>query len=220
MKTLGIDTATEACSVALSGSENSIVERYQIEPRGHSNLVLTMVEDVLLEAGIRRHDLDAIAFNGGPGSFTGIRVGLGVAQGLAIGLGLPLLCISSLMALAEGSGMDAVLPAIDARMGEVYWGRLVRDEEAVEGWVWRNEAQISEPAVVPMLLDNEIGIGSGWDSYFEQFGFSKLDIDRWLPSQYPRASDIVRIACRCFNRGVMLGSEIVSPIYIRNSVTS
>ena len=127
MNLLSIDTATEACSVALSGTGDTILERYQIKPRGHSNLVLTMTEDVLLEAGISRHDLDGIAFDSGPGSFTGIRIGLGVAQGLALALDLPLLGVSSLMALAEGSGVNAVLPAIDARMGEVYWGRLARD---------------------------------------------------------------------------------------------
>ena len=129
MNLLAIDTATEACSVALSGTADTILERFQCESRGHSNLVLTMTEDVLWEAGISRHDLDGIAFDSGPGSFTGIRIGLGVAQGLALALDLPLAGVSSLMALAEGSGMNAVLPAIDARMGEVYWGRLARDKE-------------------------------------------------------------------------------------------
>ena len=132
MNLLAIDTATEACSVALSGTGDTILERFQIESRGHSNLVLTMAEDVLSEAGTSRHDLDCIAFDSGPGSFTGIRIGLGVAQGLALAFDLPLLGVSSLMALAEGSGVNAVLPAIDARMGEVYWGRLVRYKESNE----------------------------------------------------------------------------------------
>ena len=86
MNLLAIDTATEACSVAVSGTGDTILERFQIESRGHSNLVLTMTEDVLWEAGISRHDLDGIAFDRGPGSFTGIRIGLGVAQGLALAL--------------------------------------------------------------------------------------------------------------------------------------
>ena len=72
MNLLAIDTATEACSVALSGAANTILERFQIESRGHSNIVLTMAEDVLLEAGISRHDLDGIAFDSGPGSFTAV----------------------------------------------------------------------------------------------------------------------------------------------------
>ncbi len=122
MKLLGIDTATEACSVALAGVGDTILERYKIEPKGHSNLVLPMIDDLLSDSGISHNDLDAIAVDTGPGSFTGIRIGIGIAQGLSFGLKLPLIGISSLMVLAEGSEptVSAVLPAIDARMGEVY----------------------------------------------------------------------------------------------------
>jgi tRNA threonylcarbamoyladenosine biosynthesis protein TsaB len=219
VKLLAIDTATDACSVAVSGAGETIFERYQIKPRGHSNLVLTMAEDVILEAGISRHKLDGIAFDSGPGSFTGIRIGLGVAQGLALAFDLPLFGVSSLMALAEGSGVNAVLPAIDARMGEVYWGRLARDQKSVEGWVWRDEARVSTPAAVPALMANEIGIGSGWDGYFDVFGVAKSHSRRWLPGRYPRASDIARIASRCFDSGVKSGGQIVPPIYIRDAIT-
>ena len=219
MNLLAIDTATEACSVALSGTGDTILERFQIESRAHSNLVLTMTEDVLSEAGTSRHELDCIAFDSGPGSFTGIRIGLGVAQGLALAFDLPLLGVSSLMALAEGSGVNAVLPAIDARMGEVYWGRLARDQELNEGWVWLDEARVSTPAGVPALVADEIGVGSGWDDYSDAFGVSENDEQRWLPGRCPKASDIARIACRCFSRGVISGGEIVSPIYIRDAVT-
>ena len=103
MNLLAIDTATEACSVALSGIGDAILERFKIESGGHSNLVLPMVDDVLVEAGISRTDLDGIAYDSGPGSFTGIRIGLSVAQGFALAFDLPLLGVSSLMALAEGS---------------------------------------------------------------------------------------------------------------------
>jgi tRNA threonylcarbamoyladenosine biosynthesis protein TsaB len=219
MKVLGIDTTTAACSVALSGAGDLILERYQIEPRGHSNLVLTMVEGVLSEAGMSCHDLDAIAVDSGPGSFTGIRIGLGVAQGLTIGLDLPLLGVSSLMALAEGSGANTVLSAIDARMGQVYWGRLIRNGESAEGWAWRDEARVSDPAAVPPLLTDEVGIGSGWDVYSHVFAASKNDTHLWSPGCYPRASDIVRIACRSFDSGEVSGHRSISPIYIRDSVT-
>ena len=219
MNLLAIDTATEACSVALTGTGNTILERFKIESGGHSNLVLSMVEDVLLEAGIARNDLDGIAFDSGPGSFTGIRIGLSVAQGLALAFDLPLHGVSSLMALAEGSRVNAVLPAIDARMGEVYWGRLAQDKETVEGWVWRDEARVSKPAAVPALAPDEIGVGSGWDGHFDAFGVSENDVQRWLPGRCPRASDIARIACRCFDRGVLLSGQIASPLYIRDAVT-
>jgi tRNA threonylcarbamoyladenosine biosynthesis protein TsaB len=219
VKLLAIDTATEACSVALSGIGDTILERFKIESRGHSNLVLHMVEDVLAEAGISRTDLDGIAYDNGPGSFTGIRIGLSVAQGFALAFDLPLLGVSSLMALAEGSRVNAVLPAIDARMGEVYWGRLAQDKESVEGWVWRDEARVSTPAAVPGLAADEIGVGSGWDGYSDAFGVSEINGQRWLRDRCPRASDIAQIACRCFDGGVQSSLQIVSPIYIRGAVT-
>ena len=218
MNLLAIDTATEACSGALCGTEDTILERFQIESRGHSNLVWTMAEDGLSEAGTSRHDLDCIAFDSGPGSFTGIRSGLGVAQGLALALDLPLLGVSSLMALAEGSGVNAVMHAIDARMGEVYWGRLARDKDLVEGWAWRDEARVSTPAAVPALVADEIGVGSGWDDYSDALVVSENHVQRWLPGRYPRASEIAKIACRCFESGVVSGGQVVSPIYIRDAV--
>ena len=104
-------------------------------------------------------------------------------------------------------------------MGEVYWARLARDKESVEGWAWRDEARVSTPATVPALVADEIGVGSGWDCYFDVFGVSENDSQRWLPGCCPKASDIARIACRCFDSGVVFGGQIVSPTYIRDAVT-
>ena len=218
MKILAVDTATEACSAALL-CESKVTERYQLDPRGHSRRLMSMIEALLFEAGVARTDLDGIAYDCGPGSFTGIRIGAGVAQGLALGLNRPLLGLSSLMTLAEEVKGDRVLPAIDARMGEVYWARLARDEESGEGCVWRDEARVSVPAVVPKLMIDEIGVGSGWDGYSDAFGVAENDPQRWLPDRCPRASDISRIACRCFDSGVVSGGQIVPPIYIRDAVT-
>ena len=135
MRVLAIDTATEACSAAYA-DDDQIIERFQIDPKGHSEHILPMVESVLSEAGVLRNELEAITFDSGPGSFTGIRIGAGVAQGIALGLDLPLVGVSSLMGLAQGisravEGCTAVLPAIDARMGQVYWACLVRDLQEI-----------------------------------------------------------------------------------------
>jgi tRNA threonylcarbamoyladenosine biosynthesis protein TsaB len=131
MRVLAIDTATEACSAAYA-DDDQIIERFQIDPKGHSERILPMVESVLSEAGVLRADLEAITFDSGPGSFTGIRIGAGVAQGIALGLDLPLVGVSSLMGLAQGisravEGCTAVLPAIDARsIGRVWFAILRR----------------------------------------------------------------------------------------------
>src|SRR5690606_7217366 len=115
----------EACSVAVS-VDGDIRERHALAPRRHADLVLPWAEALLAEAGISRSRLDGIAVGRGPGAFTGVRLGISIAQGIALALDLPLLPESTLAVLAagarvedEGTGAgDAhILAAIDARMG-------------------------------------------------------------------------------------------------------
>ena len=132
MKLLALDTATEACSAALL-VDDAIIERYELAPRRHAALILPMIEAVLAEAGIGVAQLDALAFGCGPGAFTGLRIAAGVAQGIALAGGLPVVPVSTLAAIACHAvaryGVERVAAAIDARMGEVYWGtyRAARD---------------------------------------------------------------------------------------------
>ena len=122
MKLLALETATEACSVAL-WVDGAVIERHALAPRRHAELVLPMVDAVLAEGGISRRALDAIAVGRGPGAFTGVRLAIAVAQGLALALDRPVLPVSTLAALAMAAAQDAgaapILAAIDARMGEV-----------------------------------------------------------------------------------------------------
>ncbi len=127
MKILALDTATEACSAALRiGSET--IERFEVLGRGHAERLLPMVQEVLAEGGVALSALDAIAFGRGPGSFTGLRIGAGVTQGLAYGAGLRVVPVSDLAALAAqaavSSGQPNILACLDARMAQVYWGSL------------------------------------------------------------------------------------------------
>ncbi|HVH35359.1 MAG TPA: tRNA (adenosine(37)-N6)-threonylcarbamoyltransferase complex dimerization subunit type 1 TsaB, partial [Tahibacter sp.] len=121
MNLLAIETSTEACSVALHHGGTTIA-RSELAPRRHAELVLPMAEALLAEAGIGRRQLDAIAVGRGPGAFTGVRLAVSMAQGMALGLDLPVIPISSLAALALDAPDNgaAVLAVIDARMGEVY----------------------------------------------------------------------------------------------------
>ncbi|GAB4353090.1 MAG: hypothetical protein Kow0060_03270 [Methylohalobius crimeensis] len=125
MRILAIETATEACSAALY-LDGVVEERFQVAPRRHTHLILPMAEALLAEAGLTLSALDGLAFGRGPGSFTGLRIAAGVIQGLAFGADLPVVPVSTLAALAwqvfdEGAA-DCALAALDARMGEVYWG--------------------------------------------------------------------------------------------------
>lgn len=96
---LALDTSTDACSVALD-LDGRLYGEFVVEPRRHTHLLLPMVERVLAEAGVALSALDAIAFGRGPGSFAGIRIATGAAQGLALGADLPLLPVSTLAAMA------------------------------------------------------------------------------------------------------------------------
>jgi tRNA threonylcarbamoyladenosine biosynthesis protein TsaB len=124
MKILALDTATEACSAALL-TDDGVFAQFKEVGRGHAEVILDMVNAVLIEAGVAASDVDAIAAGVGPGSFTGVRISVSVAQGLAFGAGVPVVPVTTLEALAMQAmrgGARHALACLDARMGEVYWG--------------------------------------------------------------------------------------------------
>jgi tRNA threonylcarbamoyladenosine biosynthesis protein TsaB len=122
---LALDTATEACSVAVL-HDGRVHSHYEVIPRLHAQRLLPMIKQIMAEAGAPLSAIDAIAFGRGPGAFTGVRIAIGVVQGLAFGLDRPVLPVSNLAVLAQGAyrlhGARQVAAAIDARMDEVYWG--------------------------------------------------------------------------------------------------
>lgn len=122
---LAIDAAADGCSVALQAGADTFV-RYTDAPRAHSKVLYPMLDEVLNEAGVRKHELQGVAFGKGPGSFTGIRIAAATAQGLGFALGIPLLPVSSLQGMAQQSylqqGAKQVLAILDARMSELYFG--------------------------------------------------------------------------------------------------
>ena len=199
MRVLAIETATEACSAAYA-DDDQIIERFQIDPKGHSERILPMVESVLSEAGVLRAELEAITFDSGPGSFTGIRIGAGVAQGIS----------------RVVEDCTAVLPAIDARMGQVYWACLVRDPQEVTGWRWQQMPQVTDPEAVDGPGIEEIGVGSGWDRYAEILSRNRPTI--WHPDCYPSARDLIEVAQRllCADSAIPSTAELT---YVRNKVT-
>ena len=122
---LALDTATEACSVALL-HDGKVTSHYEVIPRLHAQKLLPMIQQLLADAGTTLQAVDAIAFGRGPGAFTGVRIAIGVVQGLAFALDRPVLPVSNLAVLAQRAyreqGVSQVAAAIDARMDEVYWG--------------------------------------------------------------------------------------------------
>src|SRR6202166_1195597 len=172
MRVLALDTATEACSVALL-DDSGLIGRYEEPGRGHAAQILAMVDAVLAEAGVSLSMLDGIAASIGPGAFTGVRISVAVAQGLAFGAGLRVVPVTTLEALAfqvmgrdeiMGQGGGAVLACLDARMGEVYWGCLTPDP--TRGLGWGCPASVGPPESVVLPIPGTYrGIGRGFGAY-------------------------------------------------------
>ena len=219
---LAVDTATESCSAACL-TDDHVHERSVIDPQGHSRLLLPMIEEVLREADISKNALDAVVYDAGPGSFTGIRIGAGVAQGIALALNKPMLSISSLMILAEGirdqiKPSDRIVAAIDARMEQVYWGCLESGGDASGGWHWQEAPRVSNPELLREYVSDCVGVGSGWDRYASVF---QADADCvWHAAAFPQAGYGARIASRLLNQGVKGEWREAAPAYIRNDVTN
>ena len=216
MKLLALDTATEVCTVAL-WLDGEVLERF--EPGGqHSERILPMVDALLAEAGLVLTQLDALAFGRGPGSFTGLRIGAGVAQGLAYGADLPVLPVSSLAALAQGQDAGNVLAAFDARMQQVYWSAYVRNAQGIM------EVQGAEgvfaPQAVPMPEgEGWIGAGSGWDQYHAALE-QRLGgcLTNWHRECQPRARHVAELGAAALQAGHAVAPEEALPVYIRNDV--
>lgn len=221
VRVLAVDTATEACSAACF-SGGKLVQQDALDPQGHSRLLLGMIEAVLVQAQLTRGSLDAVAYDAGPGSFTGIRIGAGVAQGLALGLDKPLLSVSSLMALAEGEHAahpehSRVLVTIDARMDQVYWGCLERDDNAMGGWRWFESPRVSDPVQVKDCPEDCVGVGSGWDRYAGVL--TQKNPIPWQAGRFPMARDVATIARRLLAQGAVGAWQDAMPVYVRDDVT-
>ncbi len=226
MKILALETATEACSAALY-CDGEIVSRYELAPRRHTQIILPMLDSVLDEAGISKQALDAIAFGRGPGAFTGLRIAVGIAQGLALALDKPVLPISSLAAMSQ-QVLDATInlstaadvhyiPAIDARMGEVYWGCY----QNIDGEVSLiDEEKISKPEVIGGL-DKQGGFcfGSGWQAYYPELMTSdSSEITTAINDVFPSAQSIAKLAASAYSRGEVIDAADAEPVYLRNDV--
>ena len=209
MKFAAFETATEWCSVAvwidgeIAGAEERAGNR-------HGELVLPMLGRLLASAGTSIAQLDAVAFGAGPGSFTGLRIACGVAQGLAFARGLPVLGVSTLETIAEESGAARVVACLDARMREVYYSAFEKT-----GIHWRAvvQAQCVAPAAVrPPAGPGGIGCGNGFAAY------GSLGLDNVIPDIHPSAMALARLAAPRLAAGEGQDAALAAPVYVRDKV--
>jgi len=216
MKIIAIETSTEYCSVAL-WQDGVVTGKSENVGQKHSEVLMEMLDGVLQEAGIKLAQLDGIAFGAGPGSFTGVRIACGVAQGLALGANLPVIGVCTLQAVAAGSGKDKVIAALDARMAEVYFAVyekhdgewltvcapclcLPQDTPAVAGagWLGAGSGFAAHGAVLQARYDGQLG---GIDA-----------------ACVPQAGAIAELAAPMFAAGLGLDAALAMPLYLRDKV--
>lgn len=238
MKLLAFETATEACSVALY-LDGEVIERFEIAPRLHAEYALPWAEQLLADAGIKRSQLDAIAVSRGPGAFTGVRLAIALAQGIALALHKPVVAVSTLKAIAAalppplrkqgraGEGLSGrqdspekvrILAAIDARMGEVYAAAFERQGDqliAISAEVVATPNQVE----LPDNQGNWHGAGTGFaaadNALRLHLGSQLISVDATI---LPHAADVARLAAAAYARGEALAPERVEPAYLRNNV--
>lgn len=216
MKILALETSTEYCSVAL-WRDGVLSGRCELVGQKHSEQLMPMLDAVLQAAGISLAELDGIAFGAGPGSFTGVRIACGVTQGLALGAGLPVTGVCTLLALAEACGKDKVVAALDARMGELYHAAYMRSGS---GWTTVVEPNLCKAGDAP-LVEGEgwFGVGSGFAAHAEALALRYAGhLSGVDGSAIPQATAITALAVPMFDAGRGQDAALATPFYLRDKV--
>ncbi|BCL74879.1 tRNA (adenosine(37)-N6)-threonylcarbamoyltransferase complex dimerization subunit type 1 TsaB [Jeongeupia sp. HS-3] len=216
MAYLALDTSTEHLSLALFHDGHVTAHDWHVGQR-HAEQTLPRLEALLAEAGVARADLEGLAFGMGPGSFTGLRIGCGIAQGLGFGLGIPVIGVSTLEALAQGSGAERVIACLDARMQQIYVASYARDES---GWQEVGEAVVCNPEALPLPDgDGWTGSGSGFAAYGEVLAMQLGDkLAATQPERFPLARDILALALPRFAAGLGRPAHEATLVYLRDKV--
>jgi len=228
MKLLAVETATEACSAALY-IDGIVTERFELTPKEHTRLILPMIDSLMTDAGLKPQQLDALAFGCGPGSFTGVRIATGVIQGIALGADLPVVPVSTLAAIAQDffdnnskaqaelSTFNVAFTAMDARMGEIFWGVYQRDEQGFAELIGKESVTPAANVEFPDIIG--VGVGSGWGVYKQEL-MTRLAgrVSYCENDNLPRAGAIARLGVRGFKLGLAVAVELAMPVYLRDKV--
>ncbi len=215
MNLLAVETSTELCSAALLRGSELFVEEAPA-PNRHAEQLDGMVSRLFTRALLSPHDMDAFAFGQGPGSFTGLRIACGLAQGLAFGTNRPVIPVPSFLALAEQANASRVIVALDARLGEAYLGaysRMGGDWQAVV------EPCLAQREGLPELPGRDwIATGSGFDRLDWLRAAYSASVSHRIENDVPRAGPLARVAARRLARGEYVQADEAMPLYLRDKV--
>ena len=216
MNCLAIETSTDACSVALCIGDN-IVDEHLVEPRAHTQALLPMISRLLSRADANPEDLDAIVLGNGPGSFIGMRIGASVAQGMAFGLGIDIIPVSSLAAVAHEAivdhGANRVAVAQDARMGELYLGLFEKGEGGMPAAISPEHIVAQDELILPG--GGFVATGDAWRR-FPALVEKNESVERILPIPHPQARYLLALSVDADTRPV--APWCLEPTYLRSKV--
>ncbi len=217
MNIIAFDTSTEYCSLAL-WRDKEIYHKEILAGQRHSELLLPMLQEILTENNLELKQIDGYAFGAGPGSFTGIRIACGIAQGLAYATECPIAGINTLEALAQRINKEKVVVALDARMGEIY--HAAYEKKDTDTWQTVCKTTVCSPNHAPPLAGtNWTGCGSGFDLYQKELSqHYNGHISRINYGLYPHAREIAELAARKFSKKLGTNPALATPIYVRNKV--
>ena len=212
MNILAIDTCTDIASVTLnkSGEFTSRVLSGVEKTSGH---ILKLCNEVFIESKTQLKEVDLISYSKGPGSFTGVRMCIGVVQGLSLSMQIPTMGFTTLELIgfkaSQLTKSKKIAVALDARMGEVYWATYV------DGLI--DNMKICNPQEIDDLGTSFLGVGSGWKTYSEALkktsNISKIDL-----SIKPESSALIELSLQAMNEGFEGTLDLPQPIYLRNNV--
>ncbi|HSZ09097.1 MAG TPA: tRNA (adenosine(37)-N6)-threonylcarbamoyltransferase complex dimerization subunit type 1 TsaB [Steroidobacteraceae bacterium] len=224
MRVLALDAATETCSVAL-WLNGEVTVRSIESGKSSSQQILTLVEELTAAGQVSLSSLDGIAASIGPGAFTGVRISVSVAQGLAFGLNIPVVPVTTLEALAlqvlsrpeDPTAAHHAIACLDARMGEVYWGCFTAD--AVQGLVESSAPRVGPPSAVTLDLGGRHrGIGRGFSAYPELARIPGVDVTAHDSLALPNAREFAHLGVLRLASGRSLDPADLEPLYLRDKV--
>jgi tRNA threonylcarbamoyladenosine biosynthesis protein TsaB len=217
---LALDASTEALSIAIQFN-GQVFKHFEVCPQQHSQKVLPLVSELLDKAGCKLQDLDGIVFGRGPGSFTGVRISVAIAQGLAYGANLPLVGVSTLQAMAQQAidekQVESVVTGIDARMGEIYFAHYLASETGIAQLNLDENEVVCAPTDLPESINGLNAVGSAWQPYADQAANLNLEVISEIT--LPDAAYMLKIAEAEFEKGNTVQAADAQPHYVRDTVT-
>jgi tRNA threonylcarbamoyladenosine biosynthesis protein TsaB len=216
MNLLAIETATDALSLAV-GADGRVHETTIAAGQRQAELILGEIDALLARAGLAVADLDGVAYGAGPGSFTGLRIACGVAQGIAAARGIPVLGVSTLAAIAEECGAARVIACLDARMGEVYHAAFEKRDGTLHEVI---PAGLHRPDTVPLPpSDGWTGCGAGFAVHRQALAARHgASLGALRPEVAPSAAAVLRLAAPRFAAGEGEDAAAAAPVYLRDRV--